>query len=95
MVLLGWPAIIAAVLLGAAGIRYSRGSWLVIAAILVTPVSLYLAGTPRFAGLALLAPGLLAGAALAVRGSRVGLAWGLLAAVAGFFVWLAAIAWVD
>jgi hypothetical protein len=95
VVLLGWPAIAAAVTLSAAGIRYARWHWLVIAAILVTPVSLYLAGTPRFAGFALLAPGLLAGAALAVRASRVGLAWGLLAAVAGFFAWLAAIVWFE
>jgi hypothetical protein len=86
---------VAAVLLSAAGIRYSRWAWLVIAAFLVTPVSMYLAGTPRFAGLALLAPCLLAGAALAVRASRLRLAWGLQTAVTGFFAWLAVIVWFE
>jgi hypothetical protein len=94
-VLLGWPAIIAALLLSAAGIRRARWQWLLIAAIAVSPVSLYLAATPRFAGVALLLPGLLAGAALAVRVSRAGLAWSLLAPVAGFFAWLAVIVSFD
>jgi hypothetical protein len=87
--LIGWPAIVAAMLLSAAGIRYLRWRWPIIAAIAITPVSLYLAGTPRFAGIALLAPGLLLGVALALRASRIGLAWGLLAVVVGFFACLA------
>lgn len=87
--LLGWPAILIAFVLSVTGVVRVESKWLFIAAVLVTPVSLYLAATPRFRWIALLFPILLFGAGIAVRHSRPWLAWALYVPFVGFFGWLA------
>lgn len=88
-ILFGWPAILAAFALSASGIVRGKPWWVLVAAIAVLPISLYLAGTPRFGWFGLSIPLLLAGAGVAVyfRHSRV--AWFLLAPYVGVFAWLA------
>ena len=87
-VLLFWPAVGLSILVAGLGLLKGRPTLLVTAAILISPASLYLVGTPRFryVGL-LLVPAYLLAASATRRGYvRVG---GLLvAAIAGFFGWL-------
>ncbi len=88
-VLLFWPAVVLSILVAGLGLLKGRVSLLVVAAILVSPASLYLAATPRFryVGLLPIVASLLAAAATRRDYVRVG---GLLiAATAGFFGWLA------
>lgn len=91
VVLFGWPAIIASLVLCATGIVRVKPKWLVIAAIFITPISLYLAATPRFTWVVLVLPVLFVGAGIAVRRSRFWLAWSLFVPFVGFFGWLAVI----
>lgn len=90
-ILLGWPAIVVSIALSVMGIVRRRPAWLVVAAIVVVPISLYLAGTPRFRWIGLVFPVLLFGANIAVRRSHLWLAWSLFVPCAGFFGWLAVI----
>ncbi len=90
-ILLGWPAILVSLALSVLGIVRGRPAWLVVAAIVVVPISLYLAGTPRFRWIALVFPVLLFGARIAIRRSHLWLAWTLIVPFTGFFGWLAVI----
>ena len=85
----GWPAVLIALALAVMGIVRNRPKWLIVAAIVVVPLSLYLVGTPRFRWIALVIPVLLVGASIAVRRSHNWLAWTLLVPFVGFFSWLA------
>jgi len=91
VILFGWPAIIIALVLCVTGIVRAKPNWLVVAATVITPVSLYLAATPRFQWIAMVFPVLLFGASIAVRRSLPWLAWSLFVPCAGFFGWLAVI----
>ena len=91
VVLIGWPAILISLVLCVTGIVRAKPRWLVVAAVLIIPVSLYLAGTPRFRWIALVFPMLLIGASIAVGRSHQWLAWTFFVPVAGFFGWLSAI----
>ncbi len=91
VILFGWPAILMAIVLSVMGIVGTRPKWLVVAAIVIIPFSLYLAGTPRFRWIALVFPLLLFGASIAVRRSHLWLAWTLFVPFVGFFGWLAVI----
>lgn len=88
-ILFGWPAILAALALSATGIVHSKRAWPLIGAILILPVSFYLAGSPKFGWLAIALPLLLSGSSAAIHYRRPGIAWLLLAPVAAVFVWLA------
>ena len=90
-ILLGWPAILVSLALSVIGIVRRRSKWLVVAAIIVVPFSLYLFGTPRFTWIALVFPVLLFGASIAIRRSLPWLAWSLFVPFVGFFGWLAVI----
>ena len=90
-ILLGWPAILVSFALSVIGIVRRRSTWLVVAAIIVVPFSLYLFGTPRFRWIALVFPVLLFGASIAIRRSLPWLAWSLFVPFVGFFGWLAVI----
>jgi hypothetical protein len=90
-VLLGWPAILTALVLCVAGIVRARAKWLVAAAVLITPISLYLAATPRLQWIALLIPLLLVGASIALHRSQQWLTWALFIPFVGVFGWLAVI----
>jgi hypothetical protein len=86
--LLGWPALLAAIALAGFG-TFSRKPWkLYIASILILPLSLYLAGTPRLGFTALLPPAALLAAGIAIRYNKVNLAWSLLFPVIAFYSWL-------
>jgi hypothetical protein len=89
--LIGWPAILASLVMCVTGIVRAKPRWLVVAAVLITPISLYLAATPRFRWIAMVFPILLLGASIAVRRSLTWLAWSLFVLCAGFFGWLAII----
>jgi hypothetical protein len=91
VILLGWPAILSAIALSIAGIVRKKPNWLIAPAILLIPISLYLAGTPRFRWIALVVPILLIGASIAVRRSNYRLAWALIIPFIVFFGWLAMI----
>ena len=87
--LLGWPAVALSVLLASFGLVRSSPGPLVVAAVLVGPVSVYLASTPRFLGWGLSPVGVYLLASVAIRRRRSGLAAVLVAANAAFFGWLA------
>ena len=88
-VLLGWPAIIVAVGLAAAGIYRNKPLWLVAAAILAAPVSFYIAGSPRYGWLAALMSPMLIVASVLVRYRRAHVAWYCFAPFVGVVGWLA------
>ena len=91
VVLFGWPAILIALVLCVTGIVRAKPKWVVVAAVVIIPISLYLAATPRFRWVALVFPMLLIGASIAVGRSHQWLAWTLFFPVAGFFRWLSVI----
>ena len=90
-VLLGWPATLIALALCGFGIFRKRHRYVYTAVMLILPVSLYLAATPRFAFVALLAPLLLLLAGLAIKQNNIQLAIALVLPVVLFFIWLALI----
>ena len=65
--LLGWPAIVLALALSAIGIMRRQSVWLFVGAGLLLPISIYLAGSPRFGWLSLAVPLLVVGAGVAVK----------------------------
>ena len=91
LVLLGWPALLVALALSGFGTFHKRPWYLYTAAILILPVSLYLAATPRFAFIALLAPLWLLLAGLAIKRNKINLAIVMVLPVVLFFSWLALI----
>ena len=90
-ILFGWPAILVALGLAVSGIVRSKPRRPLIAIILVLPISLYLAGSPRFGWLGISIPILLSGASIAVHYDRKNVAWIPLASVLGIFGWLAVV----
>ncbi len=88
-IVFGWPAIMVSIALSVTGIVRQRPKWLVIAAIVALPFSLYLAGSPAFGWLGLSIPLLLAGAGVASRYDRPIVAWSLLVPYVGGIGWLA------
>jgi hypothetical protein len=87
--LLFWPAVALSVLVAGLGLVRRRVSHLLIAAILVSPASLYLAATPRLRYLGLLPIGAYLMAAAVTRRGHTRIGWMLVAATAIFFAWLA------
>jgi len=90
-ILLGWPAILISIGLSVIGIVRSRSAWLIVAAIISVPFSLYLFATPRFRWIALVFPVLLFGASIAIRRSLPWLAWSFFVPFVACFGWLAVI----
>jgi hypothetical protein len=90
-ILLSWSAIVLMLGLPIIGIVRRQMAWLVVAAIIVSPYSLYLFGTPRFRWIAPVFPVLLLGAGIAIRRSLPWLAWSLFVLFLGFFGWIAVI----
>lgn len=89
--LLGWPTLLVALVLSGFGMFLNRPWNLYTAAILILPVSLYLAATPRFAFVALLAPLAFLLAGLAIKRNKINLAVVMVLPVVLFFSWLAMI----
>jgi hypothetical protein len=90
-VLLGWPALLVALALSGFGTLRKRPRYLYAAAILILPVSLYLAATLRFAFVASLAPLVVLLAGLAIKRNQINLAAVMVLSVVLFFGWLALI----
>ncbi len=88
-ILFGWPAILAALGLAVTGILHSKPGRPLVGAILVLPISLYLAGSPRFGWLGVSVPLLLSGASIAIYFQHSSVAWLLLVPFVGTFGWLA------
>ncbi len=88
-ILFGWPDILAALALSVMGIVRRRPAWLVVAAIVAVPFSLYLAGSAEFGWLWLIFPLLLLGASIAIYCHHTRTAWSLLAPFVGVSGWLA------
>lgn len=88
-ILFGWPAVIVALGLSLTGVVRRKPGWLLVAVILVVPISFYLVGSPRFWWLGICVPLLLSGAAIATHFRQFTLAWLLLLPFAGTFTWLA------
>ncbi len=91
----GWPAIVGSISLSIMGIVRQRPKWLVIAAIVALPFSLYLAGSPVFRWLGLAIPFLLVGAGIATNYDKTRVAWTLLAPFAGVSGWLAIVVMTE
>ena len=87
--LLGWPAVVLSVLLAGLGIFRRSVPLLVTAVVLVLPMSLYVAGSPRFGlvGLTPVAGYLFASGAIRQGDVKVGATMVALTAV--YFIWLA------
>ena len=88
-IVFGWPAILASIALSAIGIVRKRPKWLVVAAIVALPFSLYLAGSPAFRWFGVAIPFLLVGASIASNYDKTRIAWTLLAPFVGVSGWLA------
>ncbi len=88
-ILFGWPAIMVALGLSVMGIVRRRARWLVVAAVVTLPFSLYLSGSPAFGWLGLSIPLLLPAASIATYHHHTKLAWFLLAPFVGVSGWLA------
>ncbi len=88
-VLLGWPAVLVALGLSIFAMNYKRPGSLYLAAVLILPISLYLAATPRLRYFALLAPVALLLAGYAIKRQQMSLAFLLVLPVFSFFAWLA------
>ena len=91
VLIFGWPAVLLALVLSAAGILRRKPKWLAVGSVIVIPFFAYLAATPRFRWIALASPLLLLGASIAVHRSRFGLAWALFVPFAGIVAWLAVV----
>ena len=87
--LLGWPAVLFGLTMGVSGVFKKKPVMLYLAAVLILPISLYLAATPRFAGLTLLLPLAMVLAGLSIKKGKMNPAFLLILAVAVYFVWLA------
>ncbi len=94
-ILFGWPAILVSIALSIMGIVRGRPKWLVVAAFVALPFSLYLAGSPAFGWLGLSIPLLLAGASVASRYDQPMVAWSLLAPFVGVSGWLAIVVMTE
>jgi hypothetical protein len=78
-VVFGWPAILLSIAMSFAGIL-GRRPWLpAVAAVIASPFSLYLAGTPRIGPMGFLIPLLLVACGVAIHYRRSSYAWMLLA----------------
>ena len=88
MQLLFWPFMIAALVLSIFSIRLKKPKLLFISAILILPLSLYLAATPRFEVWGLIFPFFYVGAALSLVKKYLGLS--ILLVLPNFFLicWL-------
>ena len=87
--LLGWPALLAALALSVLGLFCKLPRYLYASAILIMPISAYLAATPRFALVALLAPMALLVAGRTIKRNQTILAAALVVLVAVYSAWLA------
>jgi hypothetical protein len=73
-IVLGWPAVVASIILALAGIVRGRARAVLIGAMLGCPFLLYLAASPRIGWLAIVVGVLYLGSSWAVARSRRGLA---------------------
>ncbi len=90
-VVFGWPAILLALVLSVMGVAKRSPLPLVVAAVIATPFSFFLGGSPRFGWLGFMIPALLIGASIAVRYRRVEIAWLLLVPIVVVLGWVASI----
>ncbi|HHV64451.1 MAG TPA: hypothetical protein GXX46_05200 [Peptococcaceae bacterium] len=88
--LIGWPGIIASLLLLFIGLSRKRPGYIILGAILAVPISWYLGSTPLFRTVLYFLPFLLAGSALAMRYQKIIMAWLLVIPYVVLIVWLAA-----
>lgn len=86
---IGWPGIIASLLLLAAGLTRKRPGLIILGAILAVPISWYLGSTPLFRYVLYFMPLLLTGSALAMRYQKMILAWLLVIPYVMLIAWLA------
>ena len=88
---IGWPSILLALVLSVIGVAKRSPLLLVVSAVVATPFSLYLGGSPRFGWLGFIIPVLLLGASVAVRYRRVEIAWLLLVPTVAVLGWVASL----
>ena len=86
-IFIGWPGIIASLILLAVGIMKKRFLWALVGAVLSIPFSLYLAATPKFSYMILL-PLFTFGSVYMVRRGNQRLAWLLIVPFAATIVWV-------
>jgi hypothetical protein len=90
-ILLGWPALGVALLLSATGLLRGRAWWLMVAALLIVPMTAYVATGTGPSRLGLAAPVLLVVAGFALRARKIALAWLCWGCVMAMAVALAAV----
>jgi hypothetical protein len=88
-VVFGWPSILTAIALSVLGIARRSPGTLGASAVLATPFSLYLGGSPRIGWLGLMMPVLLLGAGIAARYQLVWMALLLVVPVLAVVGWVA------
>ena len=74
-IVFGWPFIILSLLVSLIGLVKKRYSLLLVGAVLFAPFSYYLSGAPGIRWIGFAFPLFQAGAAFAVRGNKMFLAW--------------------
>ncbi len=90
-VVFGWPAIGLAIVLSVLGIIKKSPALLVVSAVIATPLSFYLGGSPRVGWFGFMIPVLLMGAGVAVRYRQAQIAWLLLVPVLVVVGWVASL----
>ncbi len=90
-VVFGWPSILLAIVLSVIGVAKRSPLLLVVSAVIASPFSLYLGGSPRVGWLGFMIPVLLLGASIAVRYRRVEIAWLLLVPIVVVVGWVASL----
>jgi hypothetical protein len=86
---IGWPAVLAALITSAVAIVARRPALLFVGFLLAAPLLLYLTATPRFQVTAPVAGVLFAGAPVALRRDKVHLSIALVAPFALLVAWVA------
>ena len=90
-IVFGWPFIITSLLVSLIGLITKRYKYLLVAAALLFPFSVYLIGYPFARGWSLLLPLCLIGSASAIRNQKMLIAWLLLLPPLLVSAWLAVI----
>lgn len=85
-ILLGWPALTAALLLSAAGARFEKPAMIWIALALTTPIAFYLSGSPTYPFLGIVPVLALTVSAVTCRMPR---RWPCIAGIGAYAIFLA------
>lgn len=90
--ILFWPFIIASILISLIGIYFKKSYFLLISALLIVPLALYLAATPRFSLRGLILPLFYIGSYLALKKNKL---WSSLLIVTPVYILIGWFAYIN